>query len=213
MKSVEEKKIEILTPTNKKLDEEWPDLLAEDKTPKQVNLKPKKPSPVNSKPVKIQKNETIKEVKPEATLIKSPAWGGLSTLVESTSKLSLKDVMNDELKKIEVTQPKKQVEAKPKENIEKDSNNNKTSKGWNIQQSVIQTIDSFSKIIEMEKKSKEQYEKLKLRPLNLIQMEERAIQDLFKYYNVDNCFNMTIRIELNDELSLNSLAPVWKGSK
>ena len=61
----------------------------------------------------------------------------------------------------------------------------------------------------MEKKTKEQYVKLKSRPLNLIQLEEAAIEDLKKVYNVDNLTHMNIKIEIIDSENINC-APVWK---
>ena len=82
------------------------------------------------------------------------------------------------------------------------------SRGWNINND--NSINSFAQIIEMEKKSKEQYSKLKNRPLNLIQIEEKAIEDLKRYYNVDSQTNMNILIEVMDELNFNNLAPIWK---
>jgi hypothetical protein len=63
----------------------------------------------------------------------------------------------------------------------------------------------------LEKKSKDQYEKLKNRPLNLIQIEERAIQELRKFYDVDNQTSITITIELiDDDTAIKQLAPIWQ---
>jgi flagellar motility protein MotE (MotC chaperone) len=73
------------------------------------------------------------------------------------------------------------------------------------------SANSFAQIIELEKKSKDQYEKLKNRPLSLIQIEERAIQELRKFYDVDNQTNITISIELiDDDNAVKQLAPIWK---
>lgn len=54
---------------------------------------------------------------------------------------------------------------------------------------------SFSKILNDERKQKEYFNKMKSKSLLLTQMEETAIGELKKFYNVDNVFDEYIEIE------------------
>ena len=144
-----------------------------------------------------------------------PVWGKKSNESSISEQHSLIDLMNEEMKKLELKTPPKVMESKPKV-INSSSNNMISPKGWNMSnQSSTSTACSSSptvsiaQIIEMEKRSKDQYVKLKSRPLNLIQLEEAAIEDLKKIYNIDNITNMNIRIEIVDIDNINC-PPVWK---
>lgn len=55
--------------------------------------------------------------------------------------------------------------------------------------------NSFSKILNEERKQKEYFNKLKSKSLLLTQMEETAIDELKKFYNVENVFDEHIYIE------------------
>lgn len=97
-------------------------------------------------------------------------------------------------------------------------------KGWNVASSPPASldltaeskkpaaVDSFAQIVEIEQKSKEHYKKLKNRPLHLIQLEEKAINDLRKYYCVEACTSMNIVIELIDETYEHLMTPFWAKS-
>lgn len=54
---------------------------------------------------------------------------------------------------------------------------------------------SFTKILADERKQKEYYNKMKSKSLLLTQIEETAISELKKFYNVDNVFDENIEIE------------------
>ncbi len=65
----------------------------------------------------------------------------------------------------------------------------------------------------MEQKFKEQYRKLTNRHMDLIQLEEKAIEDLKILYNVDDTFDMQITIEFEEDADyavLSACAPTWK---
>lgn len=59
----------------------------------------------------------------------------------------------------------------------------------------IDSDKSFTKILEDERKQKEYYNKMKSKSLLLTQIEETAISELKKFYNVDNVFDESIEIE------------------
>lgn len=59
----------------------------------------------------------------------------------------------------------------------------------------VKSNDSFSKILHDERKQKEYYNKMKSKSLLLTQIEEAAIGELKKFYNVDNEFDEHIEIE------------------
>ena len=200
--------------------DEWPDLNTE-------ILQQKKST--NHQFVKIAKKplspKQPTQLKKEETLVKSVPWRVESKPVQNLP--SLLDVMNDELKSLTLnssptisTKNNQQKATRPVLEtvktmpIEKsDEINASSNKTWNVQASpkVNSPLSSFANIIEMEKRSKDQYNRLKNRPLNLIQIEEKAIDDLKKFYDVENCFNMEYTIELVDDSGYNSLvAPFWQ---
>ncbi len=180
--------------------------------PKLGKLSIKKSS---SKEIKKKENSPVPVPSNETTL---PVWGKKSNESSISQQHSLIDLMNEEMKKLELKTPPKVMESKPKKaiNISSSSNNTTSPKGWNMsnQSSTSAACSSsptvsIAQIIEMEKRSKDQYVKLKSRPLNLIQLEEAAIEDLKKIYNIDNITNMNIRIEIVDIDNINC-PPVWK---
>ena len=199
---------------------EWPSL------GDTMTVKSKEPFPIETK----KKLPRIKANQPKSSLLTptlaaaksittptGPAWGGIgiskeTPRPESATSFSLLDVMNEEMKKLKVSTPSvKQMPKKtpiPPVSVP-------TRSGWNLpaSQSVPTQICSIANIMEMETKSKNQYRKLKMRPLNIIQMEEAAIERLQKYYDVDNVFDMTIKIELIDEVDFKDCAPIWNTKK
>ncbi len=72
---------------------------------------------------------------------------------------------------------------------------------------------TMAEIIQMEQKFKEQYHKLTNRNMDLIQLEEKAIEDLKVLYNVHNSFDMQITIDFENDKDydvLSTCAPIWK---
>lgn len=149
----------------------------------------------------------------------SPAWGGIGvskeTICSDVKSFSLLDVMNEEMKKLKVNEPPSK-QALKKTTAPTGAQVEPARLGWNIPTNQFVSsvpICSIANIMEMETRSKDQYRKLKNRPLNVIQMEEAAIERLQRYYNVENVFDMTIRIELIDEEDFKDCAPIWKKKK
>ncbi len=182
-----------------------------------INTKQKQ-SPSTSKSL------TTQEVKKEEP--KSFSWGNRNptVMVQSPTQFSLLDVMNEEMSRVSLKSPANgeslknklskatPVSSNPSTSKIQSQNENVQFKGWNIgesKQTKETSFNSFADIIEMEKRSKELYNKLKSRPLSVIQMEEKAIEDLKRLYDVDNVTNMKIKIELVDESEFKS-APIWK---
>lgn len=69
---------------------------------------------------------------------------------------------------------------------------------------------SFSKILEDERKQKEYFNKMKSRSLLLTQMEETAIAELKKFYNVENVFDEHIEIERKPYINPTANFAEWK---
>lgn len=170
-----------------------------------------------TKAIKISKQKPAKEQKTSPNILstsKSPieiknekAWVTSPIPASTPSSYSLMDIINEEMKKAKIVQDVKTPVIEKKSEIKKCE----SFKGWNLNKNNSLEKSSFSKIIEMEEKSTQQYNKIKNRPLNSIQLEEKAIQDLKKMYKVDLVTDMTISIELIDECDLNEcLAPLWK---
>jgi hypothetical protein len=168
----------------------------------------KKFKKINQKsPQQLQPQQSVVISKPKEPLIaNSPTlvWRNLSNETKTPPQHSLLDLMNEEMTKLAITKPKSPVVSKLK-TIDKGVS---SVKGWNQTASQNQTTHSISQIIELEKRTKDQYVELKSRPLNLIQVEEAAIEDLKKLYNVNNLTDMNIKVEIIDvEIEC---APVWK---
>jgi hypothetical protein len=196
--------------------EEWPEL-SEDVLKSSTKHEFKNKSQQYSK-IKKQSSISFKQeiteraVKEDVEALKVP-WRVETKPTQSMP--SLLDVMNDELKILTINSA--QVYKKPSfetSKNEKNSSSNESpkTKTWNIHSSpsADKAISSFATIVEMEKRSNELYNKIKNRPLNLIQIEEKAIEDLKKFYNVENCFNMEFAIEVVDDSHMNKLAPLWQ---
>lgn len=69
---------------------------------------------------------------------------------------------------------------------------------------------SFNKILNEEQKEKEYFHKLKSKSLRLTQMEEAAIAELRKFYNVENVFDEHIEIERKRFVSSTINFAEWK---
>lgn len=72
------------------------------------------------------------------------------------------------------------------------------------------TADGFSKILVDERKQKEYFNKLKSKSLLLTQMEEAAIVELKKFYNVENVYDEHIEIERKRSINPTLNFAEWK---
>lgn len=79
-----------------------------------------------------------------------------------------------------------------------------------IQSPAVKSSDSFTKIIEDERKQKEYYNKMKSKSLLLTQIEETAICELKKFYNIDNVFDEHIEIERKSNINPTVNFAHWK---
>lgn len=70
---------------------------------------------------------------------------------------------------------------------------------------------SISSIIRDEKQQKVYYEKTKMKSLALTQMEEAAIEELKRFYNVENVFDESIKVERRQKVTINFA--VWQHQK
>ena len=164
-------------------------------------------------PINLTKIKPIQKMvkKPEEKNVSMPAWGKLNqTETINTKQFSLLDVMNEEMKNLKLApalnvSPEK---PEPKSSVAK----LQATKGWNFS-GKQDSHNSIANIIEMEKRSKDQYKILTNRPLNVIQMEEAAIERLKKYYDIENVTDISIKIEFIDEIDFKECAPVWKTKK
>ena len=90
-------------------------------------------------------------------------------------------------------------------------------KGWNLthinEKKSKTPAKSISQIMAMEEQYLKQYQRHTNRNMDLIQLEEKAIQDLKRLYAIENTSDMIITIELVQDTDLNvlsSCAPKWK---
>ncbi|CAF0720757.1 unnamed protein product [Brachionus calyciflorus] len=190
--------------------EEWPSLLnaIESKVDREIKL-PKSKLNKESKACSVVLNTPKSPNEPKVKEENKLTWGTTPTPTSSSSTFSLMDIINEEMKKVNLNKKEVKIPEIVKSPIQ--TNKTEQPKGWNLNQNNFTEKSSFSQIIEMEQKSKEQYNKLKNRPLNSIQLEEKAIQDLKMLYQVDQITDITITIELIDEVDTKScLAPIWK---
>lgn len=74
----------------------------------------------------------------------------------------------------------------------------------------VKSNDSFTKILKDERKQKEYYNKMKSKSLLLTQIEESAIDELKKFYNVDNVFDEYIEIERKTNIKPTVNFAKWK---
>jgi hypothetical protein len=90
-------------------------------------------------------------------------------------------------------------------------------KGWNLtnidEKNSKTPIKSISQIMAMEEQYLKQYHKHTNRNIDLIQLEEKAIEDLKRLYAIENTSDMRITVELVQDTDLNVLSscvPKWK---
>lgn len=70
---------------------------------------------------------------------------------------------------------------------------------------------SLTSIIKNEKQQKVYYEKTKMKSLALTQLEEEAIEELKRFYNVENVFDESIKVERRQKVTINFA--VWQHQK
>jgi hypothetical protein len=131
---------------------------------------------------------------------------------------SLLDVINEELQRSNSSKPNATIRTSLTEKSGEAST--VSQKAWNsTTKSIVHkspsspAVATMAQIIEMEQKFKEQYRKLTNRHMDLIQLEEKAIEDLKILYNVDDTFDMQITIEFEEDADyavLSACAPTWK---
>lgn len=74
----------------------------------------------------------------------------------------------------------------------------------------VKSNDSFTKILQDERKQKEYYNKMKSKSLLLTQIEETAIDELKKFYNVENLVDEHIDIERKSNIASTVNFANWK---
>lgn len=79
-----------------------------------------------------------------------------------------------------------------------------------IPMASIKSNDSFTKILHDERKQKEYYNKMRSKSLLLTQIEETAIDELKRFYNIDNVFDEYIEIERKINLRPTVNFAKWK---
>jgi ribosomal protein S10 len=136
----------------------------------------------------------------------------MSTTPRTTAH-TLLDVMNEELNKLGVSKPAKS--ANKVSEIASLASISTSPKGWNKINTPAATASPLmplSQILEIEKNSKEQYKKIVNRNMDLIVLEEKAIQNLRKLYNADDNRDMRITIELiyDTDVALANYTPIWR---
>lgn len=90
-----------------------------------------------------------------------------------------------------------------------DSSREQQIKQGAIKKEKVAKEQSFSAIVEEEKREKAYIERLRTKSLLLTQMEEAAIEELREFYNVDNVFDETITVERKAYCENTKYGPVW----
>lgn len=170
---------------------------------------------VKSNPIEtpaIKSTNTVSSPK----INKASPWGVVVDTTKSPSSHTLFDIINEEMSKLSVTKTKTEPVAQQPKTIESIVVNS-PPRGWNIPtqtQTASKTpMNSISQIIEMEKNYIAQYHKFTNRNMDLIQLEEKAIDDLRRLYAADDSSDMRITVELVQDTDINILskcAPAWK---
>lgn len=173
---------------------EWPEL---NQTPQEVAKSPIRPIQVFKKQTSpsVFKLETIST---PVNVNKGSPWA----MQQSNNAFSLKDVIDEEMKNVTT-----KVSRKPAEVVVKTVSEEPVPlKTWKSVSNESSSVGSFSKILEMEMSSQTRVQTN--RPLNSIQLEERAIQELKRFYNVDACVDENITIEIIEDTP--KVTPMWK---
>lgn len=155
-------------------------------------------------------------------------WGkcdSSSSPITQSSSSSFQDIINEELKRsrpknelLEISTTTNSASKKKPDAVSSIPQiiSSAAAKKWdmhkaeapNKESSSQSSKESFAKIVEMENNMQQYYKSMKNRPLNLIQLEEKAMQEMNKLYNVENTTNMLITIEFVDDAP--HMAPTWK---
>lgn len=90
------------------------------------------------------------------------------------------------------------------------SNSFKSSSAFALSTSPdASSSNNFTNIIKNEKKEKEYFEKLKTKSLYLTQMEEAAIAELKRFYNIDNVHDERITVDRTPHIQPTTNYAVW----
>ncbi|XP_058820045.1 inhibitor of Bruton tyrosine kinase [Topomyia yanbarensis] len=137
--------------------------------------------------------EVIQVISPEAQVMPSNPWKNLHNSAANMSKSS----------PIAITPPgdgrklsNKKESYKPASPLSNGAIASSPKPSTSKTSSSITAADGqFSKILADERRQKQYYEKIKSKSLVHTQMEERAIEELRRFYNVDSVFDENITVE------------------
>lgn len=73
------------------------------------------------------------------------------------------------------------------------------------------SVDTFQQIMKEDVKKEENLQKVQSKPLHVTQIEEKAIEELKRFYNIENCKDEIITIARLEKGCI--ATPVWKKSK
>jgi hypothetical protein len=145
----------------------------------------------------------------------SSPWGNSTTsqiISSPTVTHTLFDIINEEMNKLTIPKVKSQQVINNKTDIV-----SSPPKGWNLtnieEKNSKTPTKSISQIMAMEEQYLKQYHKHTNRNIDLIQLEEKAIEDLKRLYAIENTSDMRITVELVQDTDLNVLSscvPKWK---
>ncbi len=79
----------------------------------------------------------------------------------------------------------------------------------NLKKDVIYLFLNFEQILNQEKKESENLFRAATKPLWVTQIEEKAIEELKVFYNVEKCFDENVKVSRVDEDRVLA-TPIWK---
>jgi len=138
-----------------------------------------------------------------------PAWGNFSGSDPSANRsLSLVDIMKEEMQLTRVPQssaPVQQLSTAPGPNPwHRGAENNKKSPQADRENS---SVVNFLDIVADEKKQRENWSRMRAKPLQLTQLEDQAIEDLLVFYNAAGATEE--RITVKRVISGTVAPPTW----
>jgi len=154
-----------------------------------------KASPIPTKQATAARSKTLSESerKPEKRPEKKTAW----------KKISLGDDIPIEKPSVSPTKV-----SNPWKNIPPTQNHEIKFKEVTKKEKMEQQDVSFVNIMQADAKEKENLTKITSKPLNITQIEERAIEDLLAFYNADGATDEVITVTRVQKGVM--AAPVWK---
>ena len=179
-------------------------------------VKPKTVEPIAASMAQEQKpkfawgvNAVTQQAESSTSVSSGSAAAAASAPDTAKPTCSLLDVINEELKNVSLskaaTNNKQSSPSSAASAVTSSASESKTKSAaaaavWNVASARQTASHSIAQIMQMEERRRECRASLNKRPLHLIQAEEKAIEDLKRFYQSQANENMTISVELVENI-------------